>query len=164
MDPGVPPPLSRIVRIDFLALFGALFAPIGVAIAAAGLAGLLPDRSRSLLEGRLVTFEERGLPVFWYFALGATLAGAALLLWRAARIRSAFGAGHRVPGVLSRVRPFKDRAYLTYEYEVDGVRVRTAHFVHRGDVVRALREGQPVTVAVDPTRPRLGFIVELFGA
>lgn len=162
MNERSAPTLKTIVKTDYLALVGALIAPIGLAIAVAGAMGLLPDKHRSLAEGRLVMAAEAGPTLFTYMATGFLLVGAVLVAWRAARIRAAFAGRHRVPGTITKLTPFKDRAYVHYEYPVHGQPIRTRHFVHQTEPFKRLHEGQSVTVAVDPARPTVGFVVELF--
>jgi hypothetical protein len=156
------PSLKAIVKTDFLALFGALMAPIGLAIAVAGLMGILPDKHRSIAEGRLVMATQAGPGLFTLMAAGFLLAGAIVVAWRAARIRAAFACRHRVPGTITKLTPFKDRAYVHYEFVVHGRPIRTRHLVHQTEPFKRLREGQAVTVAVDPARPTAAFVAELF--
>ena len=157
-----PPSLANIVKTEMLALIGALAPPIGVGIAVAGWAGVLPDRGKSLVEGRLVSIPSQGIGASILLGAGFVVVGAVLLAWRAARIRAAFGSGHRVPGTITRLQPFKDRAYIHYAYVIHGTRHETRHFVHQTAAVRRLGEGQAVTVAVDPRQPRVAFVDELF--
>ena len=156
------PPLTSIVKTDFLALLGALAPPIGSAIAMLGAVGLLPDRSRSMLDRKPVMATNVG-PSFWaMMAAGFLLLGLIIIAWRSSRIRAAFASSHRVPGRITRLTPFKDRAYVHYEYRVNGQVIATRHFVHQTERFKRLREGQEVLVAVDPRRPSTGFVVELF--
>lgn len=162
MTRGSSPSLTTIVKTDFLALLGALSPPIGSAIAMAGAVGVLPDRSRSELDGTLVMVTNVG-PSFWAsMAVGFLLLGVSVVAWRSSRIRAAFTSSHRVPGRITRLTPFRDRAYVHYEYRVNGRAIATRHFVHQTARFKRLREGQDVMVAVDPGRPSTGFVVELF--
>jgi hypothetical protein len=156
------PSLTSIVKTDFLALLGALSPPIGSAIAVVGAFGLLPDRSRSTTDRELVMTTNVS-PSFWtLMAAGFLVLGVVLIAWRSSRIRAAFASSHRVPGRITRLTPFKDRAYVHYEYRVDGRAIATRHFVHQTARFKRLREGQEVMVAVNPRRPSTGFVVELF--
>jgi hypothetical protein len=157
------PSAAVIVKSDYLALVGALLPPIGGAIALAGALGILPDRHRSVDEARFVA-SAIPVEVATLFALGFVVAGAALLGWRLTKIRAAFAAGLRVPGRITSLRPFKDRAYVKYAYVVQGNEHEVRHFVHQTAAYRALEVGQAVTVAVDPRRPRDGFVTALFEA
>jgi hypothetical protein len=156
------PSLKTIVKTDYIALVGALLPPIGIAILVAGEAGLLPDKRRSIAEGTLVMAARGGPTFFTFMAAGFLLVGVILLAWRTSRIRAAFACRHRVPGSITKLTPFKDRAYVHYEYLVHARRIATRHFVHQTELFKGLREGQAVTIAVDPGRPEAGFVVELF--
>jgi Flp pilus assembly protein CpaB len=162
MSSRTAPSPKTIVTTDFLSLVGALFPPIGVAVAVAGQMGVLPDKHRSIVEGQLVMSKPVGPSVFLFMAAAFVIAGLALLAWRFARIRAAFASGHRIPGTLTKLAPFKDRAYVHYEYTVHGQPIGTRHLVHQTERYKRLGEGQAVTIAVDPARPAAGFVVELF--
>lgn len=155
-------PLTLVVKTDFLALVGALLPPIGAILWGAAALGFLPDRSRSMVDGGLLTTPKEGASVFALLAIGAAMGGALLIAWRLWKIRAAFASGHRVPGTIARLRPFKDRAYVDYRYVVGREQHVATHFVHRTKAVRRLFEGQAVSVAIDPRRPRGGFVVEIF--
>ena len=156
------PSLRTIVKTDWLALAGAIVPAVGVAIAIAAAAGVLPDRSRSLIEGRLETVSAQPADVAALAAAACIAAGAALLAWRFRKIRSSFANGHRVAGTITKLRAFKDRAYVHYAYRLNGTLHEVRHFVHQTAAYRRLAEGQAVSIAVDPLRPRSGFVAELF--
>jgi len=156
------PSIGRVVKADFLALLGAIAPVIGIGLAIAASAGLLPDRSRSLAEGKFQMISAQPAGIAALFAAGFVAAGAALIVWRARKIRASFAPGHRVEGTATRLRPFKDRAYVHYTYRLNGILHRASHLVHRTAAYRGLVEGQLVSIAVDPLRPGSGFIVELF--
>jgi hypothetical protein len=162
MSTSPAPSLKTIVKTDYIALVGALLPPIGIAIAVAGAAGVLPDKHRSIAQGELVMAAKAGPTFFTFMAAGFLLVGVFLLGWRYSRIRAAFACRHRVPGTITKLTPFKDRAYVHYEYLVHARKIATRHFVHQTERFKRLREGQAVTVAVDPARPEAGFVVELF--
>lgn len=157
------PSLFAIVKTDFLALLGAIGPAVGAALAVASVAGVLPDRHRSAAEGRLAWLPAQPRDAAAAFAVALALAGAVLIAWRVRKLRAAFRSGHRVEGVITRLRPFKDRAYVHYSYRIHGAQQEVRHFVHQTAAFRALAEGQAVTIAVDPASPRDGFVVELFG-
>lgn len=162
MTRGSSPSLTTIVKTDFLALLGALAPPIGSAIAMAGAVGVLPDKGRSVLEGKLVMMTNL-VPFLWgVLAAGFLLLGVTLVVWRSSRIWAAFASNHRVPGRVTKLTPFRDRAYVHYEYRVNGRTIATRHLVHQTARVKRLRERQDVMVAFDPGRPSTGFVVELF--
>jgi hypothetical protein len=148
--------LRDVLRTDFLARAGAMGGPIGAAIAVAGFSGILPLR-----DGRGF-MPAQGLGLSVAFAAAFLVLGAALVAWRVARIRSAFASNRRAPGRVTRLRPFKDRAYVHYAYEVNGRELHAMDFVHQTEAFRRLAEGQPVTVAFDPRRPSVAFVAELF--
>jgi hypothetical protein len=155
------PPLRLIAKTDFLAMFGAFAPPFGIAFSVLGWAGILPERHRLLTDGTFSTMDfSTSFSV--ELAIGFTLFGVALFGWRVWRIRSAFASGHRVPGTITRLTPFRGRAYLHYEYRVESQAIAAIHFVLETDRFKHLVEGQEVRVAVDPRRPRAGFVVELF--
>lgn len=153
------PTLKAIVATDFLALIGAITPLIGLAMTAVSILGVLPNKDRSLAEGRLVMSD----PWDWSLAAFFLLLGLTLLGWRWSRIRGAFESGTRVAGTVTALRPFKDRAYVHYEYVVGSECVKAVQLVHQSKAYQQLSEGLGVTVAVDPRRPKAGFLVELFG-
>jgi hypothetical protein len=156
------PSLVRIVKTDWLALAGAIVPIVGVVIAVASVAGVLPDRSRSLVHGKLETVPAQPVDVAALLAVGFVVVGVALLAWRIRTIRSSFATGHRVEGTITKLRPFKDRAYVHYAYRLQGTMQEVTHFVHQTAAYRRLAEGQAVSIALDPLRPRSGFVAELF--
>ncbi len=156
------PPVARVIKTDFFALVGAIAPAIGLVLAIAAAAGVLPDKGRSLAEGEMRTIPVQPVGIAALFAAGFLAVGAVLLVWRVGKIRSSFATGHRVEGTVTRLRPFKDRAYIHYAYRVNGILHEATHFVHQTAAYRTLTEGQSVSVAVDPLRPGSGFIAELF--
>lgn len=156
------PSIGKVIKTDFLALVGAIAPVIGLGLAIAAAAGVLPDKGRSLAEGDLEMIPAQPVEIAALFAAGFVAVGAVLLIWRVSRIRSSFATGHRVEGTVTRLRPFKDRAYIHYAYRLNGVLHEVTHFVHQTAAYRTLVEGQTVSIAVDPLRPRSGFIAELF--
>ncbi len=156
------PSLFTIVKTDFLALVAAIVPGVGIALAVAATTGALPDRSRSIADGKLEMMPVQPVEVAVLFAAAFVVAGAALLVWRLRTIRSAFATGRRVEGTITKLRPFKDRAYVHYEYRLNGVLYDEKHFVHQTAAYQKLAAGKTVSIAVDPFHPRKGFIAELF--
>jgi hypothetical protein len=156
------PSIGRVIKTDFLALVGAIVPVTGLGLAIAMMAGVLPDKHRSLAEGSLRTIPAQPSAIVAMVAAGFGAVGAGLLIWRLRRIRSSFATGRRVEGTVTRLRPFKDRAYVHYAYRLNGILHEVVHFVHQTAAYRTLVEGQTVSIAVDPLRPRSGFIAELF--
>lgn len=157
-----PPAFVAVVRTDFLALAGSILPPVGAAIAIAGAMGILPDRHRSLAQGELVTASTMPVGGATLFALAFAVTGAVLVAWRLRKIQSVFASGLRVPGRIVDLRPFKDRAWVRYAYVVQGNEQDVRHFVHQSAAFKRLEVGQAVTIAVDPRRPRDGFVTALF--
>jgi hypothetical protein len=158
-----PPSLRSIVWVDEIALIAALCPVIAIVLGAAAAAGVLPDLHGSGRSGDPGPFPGDAATVFYVMAAAALVIGVAVIGWRVGKVQAAFALGFEVPGRITRITRFKDRAYLHYAYEVASSAITTTHFVHQTKAVKALAEGQAVTVAVNPRSPRVGFVVELFG-
>lgn len=147
-----PPNLLAIVKVDMLALMSVLFPIVSLVLAGLAALGFSPDR-----WGRGHTAN----PTFFLVAAGAfALLGMLLLGWRVVKIRRAFG-GALIDGTITKVDAFRDRAYVSYTFELDGRTIEARHFVHQTSAVRALRAGARVRVAVDRTS-RAAFVADLF--
>jgi Protein of unknown function (DUF3592) len=156
------PTLYAVVTTDFVSLLAALLAPVALAL------GILvafkvpfPPSSRLLSDDELTPLDQRAALFFLAAAPALALVGLLVVALRVRVIRRAFR-GTRVAGVITSVRPFKDRAYLGYRWSIAGTDYDVTRLVHLNARTRSLRAGQPVTVAVDPEKTRAGWLVEAF--
>ena len=61
-----------------------------------------------------------------------------------------------------RIRLWKDRGRIEFEYEYAGSKFRRGTAVHRSKEVRSLREGDAIEVVVDRTQPKRALIRNLY--
>ena len=151
------PSARSIVWTDEIALIAAILPIVSVVLGVVAGAGLLPDRH----GGGFVPAEHAS--IFYAIAALGLVAGVAIIGWRVGKIRAAFAIGREVPGRIVKITAFKDRAYVRYEYQVGSRTITARHFVHQTKAMKALREGQAVTIVVNARSPGDGFVLELFG-
>ncbi len=154
--------LRSIVWVDEIALLTATMPVMAVLLGVLAAAGVLPDLHGHGGAGRMAFVPPGAAGVFYAIAAAGLAIGLAVVGWRVGKVRSAFALGIEVPGRITRITAFKDRAYLRYEYEVRSRAVTTTHFVHQTKAVKALVDGQAVTIVVNPRTPKDGFVAELF--
>jgi hypothetical protein len=156
------PPLKAIVGTDFASLMAVVAAPV-VLVVAAAVALRLPvsPPSRVLRDADLEAMDPGAAWIFVAMLPVVALLAALVLALRVRAIRRAF-AGMRSPGSVTRVRPFKDRAWVSYRYVAASAERDLSRLVHLNARTRALKEGDTVTIAFDPARPAYGWIVQAF--
>ena len=156
------PGLIALVKTDFLSLFLSLLVLLTLVLAVWASFSLPVFSMERLLDDPPF---ERLTPDHARFFAGLAALGAILapcVLWlRLRTVRRAFS-GVRASGRITKITKFKDRAYLHYQYEHGGQTFQVWRFVHQSAPVRALGQGQEVEIAVDPSRPHAGWIVQLF--
>jgi hypothetical protein len=99
--------------------------------------------------------------IFVGLAAVSSVLVALVLTIRLRAARSAFR-GIVVPGRITKITKFKDRAYLHFRFAHDSREFDAWRFVHQTAEVKALQEGQEVRVALDPKRPQGAWVAELF--
>lgn len=158
----VRPRLFDFVRTDFVSLLLALLVPISLALAAWAALKLPVFEAGRVLEGEPL---ERMTPQqAIVFATIAGIAAALALLVVTLRLRAARAAfdGILVPGLISKITLFKDRAYVHVHYAYGEREFDSWRFLHQTAAVKALQVGKAVEVALDPKRPQAGWVSELF--
>lgn len=156
------PPLKAIVGTDFASLVAVVAAPVVLAVAAA-VALRLPvsPPSRVLRDEDLEAMDPGSAWILVAMLPIVALIAALVLALRVRAIRRAF-AGMRSPGTVTRVRTFKDRAWVSYRYAAAATERELSRLVHLNARTRAFKEGDKVTIAFDAARPAAGWIVQAF--
>ena len=139
------PSAFRIIQVDYLASLG-----VDLPLAMWGLA----------LVGRF--FDPETASFFGLIAAPVTLAGLLLIAWRIWTIRSVFGGGTGVPGVVSSLAFFRGRGRIRYVYTYRGKKYEGSNALQSNHLARALAPGQDVTVMLDSGNPRRAFVRELY--
>jgi hypothetical protein len=138
-------PVWRIIRNDYLALLLLILSP-------AALVGYLFEGwppSPAELQRALVVAAVVGL-------------ASGVVLWkRVERIRETLRTGLRVPAKIVSVWFHKDRGRLEFEYTYAGLR-RAGVAINKNAATEALREGQPIDLAVSPERPDKPLVLGLY--
>jgi hypothetical protein len=101
-------------------------------------------------------------PFFASLSVVATLVLGAILCWRIVRVYSLFARGFVVPGNIHGVALAKDRGRVDFGYVVNGQPVYGWTPVHKTRRVLSLAAGQPVHLLVDPARPGMALVAELY--
>jgi hypothetical protein len=156
------PRLVNFIQTDFISLFLSLLVPVSLCFAVWA-ALKLPVFSLGGVQK--AQFLEQLTPQVSIVFLGIAAMGSALAaVVLAVRLRAARKAfrGLLVPGRVTRITKFKDRAYLHFQYQHDSHKFTTWRFVHQTAAVKALREDQEVQVAFDPKHPQSAWVAELF--
>lgn len=139
------PSLMRVISNDYPSLLAALFPIVFWAFTAYFYYG--GDTSSEL---------------FLLLSIGITLAAAPVLIWRYRLISSVFEDGMETPGTIQSVYFFRGRGRVEYVYMFQGQKYSSGNAVNRTKYTRTLRDGQPVTVFVDPENPKRAFIKEIY--
>jgi len=161
-DDKPSPTLYAIVTTDFGSLFAALLCPVALAIGIFVLFKVpFPPSGRLLSDDELTPLPPSAALFYLGMAPALAVVGLLVVALRARAIRRAFG-GTRVAGVITSIRPFKDRAYIGYRWSIGGADYSITRLMHLNARTRLLREGQAVVVAVDPAKNKAGYIVQAF--
>jgi hypothetical protein len=157
------PAFSTILKTDW-ASFLSFLAPvvfIGLYIALI-VFGKIPDVRALKRAGQIRWIGADEAHFFLYGAILLAFVGVIVFWRRYTSIDRAFTRGTERPGVVVFVRQFKDRGRVEYEYEVEGQKYRAGNAIHLTKAARQLKEGDSVSVFVDPRKPARGFIRELY--
>lgn len=141
------PRLRRIVHTDYVALMGAVMAPVALGVC-------LPYHyfTAGAIDPMFVAT----------IVLPICVAGPLLVAWRVWRINRLFTNGESVPGRIDAVHLFRDRGRIEFGFEHTGQTLKSWMPIHVTDAVLALQPGQEVELLVDPQRPRNAIIKRLF--
>lgn len=159
---SVRPRVFDFVRTDFVSLLLALMVPISLAFAGWAALELPVFEAGRVLEGEpLDQMSPQQAAIFATIAGVAAALGLIVVTLRLRAARAAFK-GILVPGHISKITLFKDRAYVHVHYAYGGHEFDSWRFLHQTDAVKALQVGQAVEVAVDPKRPKAAWVSTLF--
>ncbi|HJR79728.1 MAG TPA: DUF3592 domain-containing protein [Anaerolineales bacterium] len=100
--------------------------------------------------------------LFLPLAIGVTVVGVPVLIWRYRTIASVFADGQQTKGVITGIGFFRGRGVVKYSYTFKGTTQISDNAINRNGRTRKLRVGQKVTVLVDPKNPKRAFIQELY--
>jgi hypothetical protein len=115
-----------------------------------------------IIHAGFAFLQRHAAPMPWWFPVGMSLAMAAVLVWRIARVRWFFVHGASVVGVVTELRIVKDRGRLAFQFDLGPRRVHAWMPIHRTRAVLALAPGDPVEVLYDPRQPARALVRQLF--
>ena len=157
------PGFWKIVSTDYASMLSLLF-PIVVIGLYIGLAvfGKIPAPGVLRHGGRIHWIGTEQAHVFLYIAVVLVFLGVPLFVWRYGSIRHTFLTGIEATGTVVSVTHFKDRGRIEAEFSHDGRTHRMGNPVHLTRQVRAIQEGQTVTIVYRDGDPRKAFIKDIF--
>lgn len=159
---SVRPRLFDFVRTDFVSLLLALIVPTSLAFAGWAALELPIFETGRVLEGEPLEQMTRLQAVIFAAIAGvAAVLGSLVVTLRLRAARAAFN-GILVPGHVSKITRFKDRAYVHVHYAYGGREFDSWRFLHQTEAVKALQVDQAVEIAVDPKRPGAAWVSTLF--
>jgi len=139
------PSLFRIVSTDYSSFLSVIF-PV-------------------MFDGFTVYFYLSGndsFSLFLFIAVGVTVIGIPLLIWRYRLITSVFEHGMHSKGIVTRVGFFRGRGLVEYSYPIQGEEQKASNAISRNSRTRRLRVGQTVDVIVDHIDPKRAFIRDIY--
>lgn len=108
-----------------------------------------------LIIFKLLNWNFRDEQFYLIFSGVVTLAAAVLIVWRQVVLRRMFNVGVEARGKIVKVFQYRDRGRITVEYNVKGVKdkIRASSNLHNVRRTRHFKEGEFVTLLVDPDKP-----------
>lgn len=103
-----------------------------------------------------------GFPFFLWSAPIVTALGLVLLALRVRGFSRLFREGIELQGTITKVWFIKDRGRVEFRWDQAGVPRESWRAIHRTARTLALREGQPVVLLVDPARPDVALLRDLY--
>jgi len=85
-----------------------------------------------------------------------------VLIWRIQRIQSTFETGQIVQGHIYTLSFFRDRGRIEYIYTYQDKKHLSWNAIMKTKQATALNSGDAVTIAVNPTNPKIAFVRELY--
>lgn len=148
------PPLSKILRIDYGALIGAILPVMGWLLA-----------YLNVYQPRLMEMLGAGPFPAWISLSVAglfSIIGIPLFLHRVRAIRRLFQEGTKVEAEITLAKFWRDRGRVEVRFEHAGAQVETGLALHRTEEAEQLQVGDSVVVRYDPKRPSRIIIPQLF--
>jgi len=100
--------------------------------------------------------------LFLPLSAGITLVAIPVLIWRYRMIASVFEDGMETLGTIQSIYFFRGRGRVEYVYSFQGQKYASGNAINRSKYTRILRDGQPVTVFVNPENPKRAFVKEIY--
>ena len=147
------PSFIQVIWSDYTA-FLATFTPIVIWIVCLA---WLPD-----WRGNGPAISSSLVSIFLLVAFNGTFIGLGFLFQRFLLVRRALLKGKQVRGKISEVALIRDRGRVEYIYIYQHKEYRSSVSIHRNQRTKALRKGEQVVLFVDPRRPRIAFIRDLY--
>jgi hypothetical protein len=117
-----------------------------------------------LIIFKLLSWNFRDETFYLIFSGVVTLIAGVLILWRQIAVRRIFNIGVEMRGKVVKTFFYRDRGRITVEYTPKGARdkVRSVSNLHNVRRTRKLKEGDFVSLLVDPDRPSHTLIKEAY--
>lgn len=156
------PTLISILKTDFFSLISCIAPLAAIVLGILAVSSWLPGASDYLNRGNISFFRPESAPIFFILAVVVFIGGTLVVMQRVNKIKGAFATGHEAQGTITKFEPFKDRAYLHYEYTADSQKYTGRHFIHLTAKAKKLKPGQNVLIGYSKNNPQIGFVKELF--
>lgn len=117
-----------------------------------------------LIIFKLLNWNFRDEQFYLIFSGVVTLAAAVLIVWRQVVLRRMFNVGVETRGKIVKVFQYRDRGRITVEYNFKGIKdkIRASSNLHNVRRARHFKEGEFVTLLVDPDRPQTMLIKDAY--
>ncbi len=117
-----------------------------------------------LILFKILNWNFRDEQFYLIFSAVVTVVAIALITWRLLTVRRLFEVGVAASGKITKVYFYRDRGRITVEYTPIGSRdkIRSASDIHNIRRTRKLKEGDTVSLLVDPQRPTHTLILEAY--
>lgn len=155
---NIQPSFISIIKNDYAALLGVIFPLIGCGLYFATNVLGLSFTSRS---GTSLAADNAG-HIFLALALGLTLLGVALLVWRVKMLQEVFANGQEVVGHITNLSFFKDRGRVEYSYTFNQQTYQSGNAIMKNRQTEAFGEGREIVLIVTAANPRRAFIKDLY--
>lgn len=97
-----------------------------------------------------------------FAAVGITVAGTIVFLWRRGTIYAIFNDGQESTAIINNVSFYRGRGAITYVHEYQGEKYRCTNTVLRNGRTKELAEGDKVVILVDRDNPNKAHIRDLY--
>lgn len=101
-------------------------------------------------------------PIFLYIALGGTVLGIALLVWRVRSFQQVFANGKIAVGRITNISFFKDRGRIEYSYGVNGQTYQSGNAIMKNRKTRSFQDGDEIELIIDSSNPKRAFVKALY--
>lgn len=100
--------------------------------------------------------------LFLLLSTGMSLVGTPVLIWRYRMVASVFEDGMETPGIIQTIYFFRGRGRVEYVYTFQGQKYASGNAINKTKYTRVLRDGQSITVFLDPENPKRAFVKEIY--